>query len=135
MGGYMHDAFVALTRGYQFKELLVQAYTPVAHEHGLRAGFLDRSRDDGCRARGQPCRATTFLMGLTREEAQAREGCVMGHYFIYDRPRFGFTARQQELLRLSLLRPDLSDEALAEALGLSVSGVKNWWLAIYRAVL
>lgn len=127
VGRYMHDAFVALTRGYQFKELLVQAYTPAAREHSLRAGFLDRSCDDDCRA-------LSFLMGLTREEARVREGCVLGHYFIYDRPRFGFTARQQEMLRRSLLRPDLSDEALAETLGASVSGVKNWWLAIYRRV-
>ena len=131
VGRYMHDSFMVLTRGYQFKELLSQAYTPAARDLGLYAGFLDRNCDDDCRARGQPCRAISFLMGLTREEARAREGCVMGHYFIYSRPRFSFTARQQELLRLCLLRPDLSDEALGEALGASLSGVKNWWQAIY----
>ena len=77
VGRYMHDAFVTMTRGYQFKELLIQAYTPSAREQGLRAGFLDRNCDDDCRARGLPCRAISFLMGLTREEAHAREGCVM----------------------------------------------------------
>ena len=134
VGRYMHDALMALTRGYQFKELLSQAYTPAARELGLHAGFLDRICGDDCRARGEQYRATTFLMGLTREEARAREGCVMGHYFIYDHPRFGFTARQQEMLRLYLLRPDLPEEALAKTLGVSISAVKNWWRLIYARV-
>ena len=32
VGRYMHDASVVLMRGYQFKELLIQAYTVPAHE-------------------------------------------------------------------------------------------------------
>jgi len=134
VGRYMHDSFMAVIRGYQFKELLIQAYTRPAHEQGLRAGFLDRSCADDCRARGEQCDAHSFLMGLTREEARAQEGCVMSHYFVHNRPRFGFGARQQEMLRLSCLRSDLSDEMLAETLAMSVSAVKNWWQAVYRRV-
>ena len=58
----------------------------------------------------------------------------MSHYFIHNRPRFGFGARQQEMLRLSCLRSDFSDEMLAETLTMSVSAVKNWWQAVYRRV-
>ena len=134
VGRYMHDAFAALTRGYQFKELLSQAYTPPARELGLHAGFLDRSCDDDCHARGQPCRSTSFLMGITREEARAREGCVMGHYFIYSRPRFGFNLREQEMLCLCQRMPEATNKSLAQTLDVPLNTVKNWWLSIYGRV-
>ncbi len=135
VGRFMHDASVTLTRGYQFKELLIQAYGAAAHEQALRAGFLDRDRYDGF-CRSQPSRPGDLpvLMGLTREEATHREGCVMAHFFIHHPPRFGFTASQQKMLRLSVRRPDFSDAALAETLGVSVGAVKNWWPLIYARV-
>ena len=93
----------------------------------MRAGFLDRNCDDDCLA-------VSFLMGLTREEAHSREGYVMSHYFIHERPRFAFTAREQQLLCLSLRLQDPSDKRLAEALEVSVPAVKNWWQLIYERV-
>lgn len=135
VGRFMHDASRTLTRGYQFKELLIQAYGEEAHEQALRAGFLDRERYEGFCA-GLPARPhdLAVLMGVTREEACGMEGCVMSHFFIHRPPRFGFTGRQQQLLCLSLRLQDSADNHLAEALGVSVSAVKNWWQLIYERV-
>lgn len=135
VGRFMHDASVTLTRGYQFKELLIQAYGEAVHEQALRAGFLDRDRYDGF-CHGLPSRPhdLPFLMGVTREEAARMEGCVMSHFFIFRPPRFGFTARQQKMLRQYLLRPDFSNETLADTLGVSISAVQNWWQDIYGRV-
>ncbi len=58
----------------------------------------------------------------------------MSHFFIHRPPRFGFTGRQQQLLCLSLRLQDSADNHLAEALGVSVSAVKNWWQLIYERV-
>jgi len=133
LGRFMHDAGLTLTRGYQFQELLIEAIGEAARDSALHAGFLERCampEPPEC----VPPAKRPFLMGLTREEAHRREGSVMSHYFIYTPPRFGFTARQQDMLRLSLLRPDFSDGALAEALGVSIGAVKNWWRLVYERV-
>ena len=133
VGRFMHDAGLSQTRGYQFKELLIEAIGEAARDSGLHAGFLQRRSLSGPQD-DLPAAKRPFLMGLTREEAHQREGSVMGHYFIHCPPRFGFTARQQEMLRLSLRHPELSDEALAEALGVSVGAAKNWWKLVYERV-
>ena len=133
VGRFMHDAGLTQTRGYQFKELLIEAIGEAARESGLHAGFLERCAVP-CPHELAPPGKRPFLMGLTREEAHRREGSVMSHYFIYVPPRFGFTARQQEMLRRFLLRPDFSDGMLAEAFAVSAAAVKNWWGAIYERV-
>ena len=136
VGRSMHDAGMTLTRGYQFKELLIQSYGEAVHEQALRAGFLDRDCYDGY-CHGLPPRPDDLpvLMGLTREEACRMEGYVMCHYFIYNRPRFGFTRRQQDLLCLCLRLQDSSDNHLAETMRMSVSAVKNLWPLIYARVM
>lgn len=125
VGQVMSDVFLEFVRGYHFKELLIQAYTGAAHEQALHAGFLDRGR--------VPC-AAMYLMGLTREEAQAREGFVMSHYFTCVHPRFGFTRRQQELLCLCLRLPDPSEARLADALGISEDAVQKLWEFVYQRI-
>lgn len=125
VGQVMSDAFLEFVRGYHFKELLIQAYTDAAHEQALHAGFLDR---------GSVPSAALYLMGLTREEAQAWEGCVMCHYFTCVRPRFGFTRRQQELLCQCLRLPDPSEARLADALGVSEDAVQKLWGSVYQRI-
>jgi hypothetical protein len=51
---------------------------------------------------------------------------------ISPRPRFGFTAAEQQLLELALL--DHSDRDAAVALDLSTEAIKKRWRSIYRRV-
>jgi len=133
VGRFMHDAGLTMTRGYHFKELLIEAVGEAARDSALHAGFLERCAGLGPHDPSPPDKRH-ILMGLTREEAHQREGSVMSHYFIHSPPRFGFTASQQEMLRLYVLRPDFSGGMLAETLEVSVPAVKNWWQLIYERV-
>ncbi|MDQ2730918.1 MAG: hypothetical protein M3Y56_04605 [Armatimonadota bacterium] len=135
VGRFMHDAFATQSRGYQIKELLIEAIGEAARDRALCAGFLDRN--DARRDQGDypslPHRH--FLMGMTREEAFANEGSVISHFFFYSRPRFGLTPAQQTLLGLCLAQQEASDEALAQALSVPLVKVKNEWRALYRRVM
>ncbi len=133
LGQFMHGVSWTVTRGYRFKELLIEAIGEAARDSALRAGFLERCALPGPRAPDPPGKRP-FLMGLTREEAHGQEGSTMSYFFVYTPPRFGFTARQQKMLRLSLLRPDFSSETLAAEMGVSVGAVKNWWRLVYERV-
>lgn len=73
-----------------------------------------------------------YLVGLTREEAVAEHGTHGSYLFLHVAPRFGFTERQQELLRAALAGE--TDEELARTLHLSVPAVKKRWVAVYEQV-
>ena len=122
VGRFLHDAFQTQTRGYQFKEFFLEAQAKDACDQALRAGFVERSR-----------RPPLFLLGLTREEAFASEGCLMNHYFVHYRPRFGFAPPEQAMLALCRLC-NAPDPVLAERLGVSLDKVKNRWRSVYRRI-
>ena len=133
-GRYMHDAFQTYSRGYCFREILVEATGAAARDQALRAGFSLRSDYGSFYRRVPPLPAPAvrpYLMGITREEALLSDGCLMSHYFVHRRPRLGLTAGQQELLRLCLQKPDLAEAALAEELGVPLHRVKNLLKAAY----
>jgi hypothetical protein len=73
-----------------------------------------------------------FLMGLTRAEALAQSGSHASQLFTQPTPRFGFTARQQELLREALQGG--TDDALASSLHVSTSAVKKRWTTVYDQI-
>lgn len=135
VGRVMHDAFMSLTRGYQFREILIDVIGEPAREAALRAGFLDRNRYEAHFAEHPvPDTQRPFLMGITRSEAFTRDGYVMSHYFSHVSPRFGLSPREQEMLDACLRLPEATNEDLAHALGASLNTVKNRWLSIYRRV-
>lgn len=72
------------------------------------------------------------LVGLTAAEAAASPGTHGALLFAYVPPRFGFTCRQQELLKQAL--QGQTDTGLARSLGVSFPAVKKRWIAIYEQV-
>lgn len=135
IGRFMHDTFTLLTRGYRFREILIDVIGEPPRQQALRAGFVDRNRYEAHFAEHLlPLTQRPFLMGVTREEAFATEGCVMSHYFIHLRPRFGFNLWEQEMLCLCLRLPGATNATLARALDIPLNTVKNRWLSLYRRV-
>ena len=135
VGRYMHDSFVLLTRGYQFREILIDVIGEPAREMGMRAGFLDRNRYEAhFKVCPVPPDQRPFLMGLTRKEAFAMEGYVMSHYFSHSLPRFGFNSSEQDMLILCQSLPNATNQTLASSLKVSLSSVKNGWASIYLRV-
>ena len=135
VGRYMHDSFILLTRGYQFREILIDVIGKPAREIGKRAGFLDQNRyEDHFQVCPMPPAQRPFLMGLTRQDAFAMEGCVMSHYFTHSLPRFGFSSWEQDILILCQQLPNATNQTLAASLRVSLSSVKNGWASIYSHV-
>jgi len=134
-GLFLHDAFQAYSRGYQFRELLIEATGGPARDQALRAGFALRCDYEAYYREVTPLPPFTLrphLMGVTREEALLKEGCLMSYYFVYRKPRLNLTISQQELLQLCLRKPDLSEGGLAEELGVPLHRVKNLLKAAYQ---
>ena len=134
-GLFLHDAFQAYSRGYQFRELLVEATGASARDQALRAGFSLRCDYEAFYREIPPLPPLTlrpYLMGVTREEALLKDGCLMSYYFVHRKPRLDLTTSQQELLQLCLRKPDLSEGGLAEELGVPLHRVKNLLKAAYQ---
>ncbi len=134
----MIAAFVDLHRGFLLKELTAHAMTLENLEGAIRSGGLFFSPVE-CRyveSLDRPLReifAAPYLIGLTRELAMARFGTWIGSLFVYQPPQFGFRPSEQRLL-LAALQGE-TDETLADMLGISLSGVKKTWRAIYERVM
>jgi len=132
---FMDAAFQALTRGYRYREVLLEAIGDEARRQAWEAGFAERAdyADFYCaNPPAPPDDGRPYLMGITREEAAAREGCLMGHFFTALPPRLGLSPGEQELLFRCL--QDESDEEIANALGITPSAVKKRWLTVYARV-
>jgi hypothetical protein len=70
---------------------------------------------------------------LTREQAERGEfGSAFGILFSSSRPRLGFTPIQQQVLDGAL--DGLSDQEIADDLGLSAHGINMRWRTIYRRI-
>jgi hypothetical protein len=73
------------------------------------------------------------LVGLDREQAQAaRFASTLGLLFTSGRPRLGLTRLQQQLLLGAM--GDLSDDEIADQLGISSFAVNKRWRTIYASV-
>lgn len=132
------SAFVEVYRGYQLKELLEQAESweqfcgmRAAGGHFVRpsdghyAEYFDAVEADVAK--------TPLMAGLTRELIQGYCGASwVSRLFKYEPPRLGLARSEQSLL-LAALRGG-TDEELSEELGISLSGVKKTWRAIYDRV-
>lgn len=79
-----------------------------------------------------PSGTSSKLFVITREEAMKSTPSWPGSAMISPRPRFGFTAAEQQLLELALL--DHSDHDAALALHLSTDAIKKRWRSIYKKV-
>lgn len=133
--GYLHDSFIALSRGYKFKEILIEATGEEAREEALRAGF--RMLNDYTRYYQEhppqpPLHAHPYLLHLTREAASGNTGSSTSYAFAYTPPRFFFTAREQEVLRLAMAGAE--DAEIAAVLGLSIWTIHSRWKSIYTRV-
>jgi DNA-binding NarL/FixJ family response regulator len=70
---------------------------------------------------------------LTREQAERGEfGSALGLLFASRRPRLGFARIQQQVLEGAV--DDLSDEEIADHLGLSSHAVNMRWRTIYERI-
>jgi hypothetical protein len=112
-------------RGFALREIWLECVSPsmiLATERILRV-HQHRTLLNGELAK---------LFVITREEAVASTPSWPGSMMISGRPRFGFTAAEQQLLELALL--DHSDRDAAGALELSAEAIKKRWRSIYSKV-
>lgn len=132
---YASDEFLKLTRGHQFREILLEVIGTDARRRAVEAGFSVRNDyADFTRQMRCPWRDSErpYLMGVTREEAAARESTLISQFFLYTVPRLGLPSNHRELLRAALR--GLTDEQIAGTLYVSAATVKKWWSDIYRYV-
>jgi DNA-binding CsgD family transcriptional regulator len=133
----MFAAFVVQHRGFQLKELVGHGMTFEAFEGTIRSGGMLFSAAAG-RYADSPDKplhevfAEPHVVGLTRELALARVGTWIGSLFVYQPPQFDFRPSEQRLLLVALQGG--TDEDLAAALGITLSGVKKTWRSVYDRV-
>jgi DNA-binding CsgD family transcriptional regulator len=132
-------AFEETFRGFQMREIFAQADS-LPHLEGIRhSGGLYFDRVQGDYGAFPDVSEANFSeeprnAGITRELATRVSGCTwVASMFAYGMPQFGFNASEQRLLLFALKGGD-TDEALSDALGISVSGVKKTWRSIYERV-
>jgi len=127
-------AFAEEHRGFRLKELLAQAAELEQLEGMIRSGgallapdgsYCDRTDVSLREVLGGP-----HFLGMTRDLALQRFGTWIGMLFHHQVPQFGFRPSEQRLL-LAALRGG-TDEELSAELGVSLSGVKKTWLAVYE---
>lgn len=132
---FMDRAFRTALCGYQIRENLMPTIGASALRRGLAAGYhLRRDYADYFRRHPPlpPAEQRPYLLGITRDEAFIGEGSLISHYFVFVPPRLSLKPGHKEFLRLVL--EGHTDEEIADALCVSVPGVKNWWQAVFRHV-
>ncbi len=129
--------FIDLHRGFLLNEVVGNGFTRDTLAAVLRAGYLLVSKTDGGYTDtidgsihdviGEP-----HIVGMTRELAPDRSATWASSLFVYQAPRFSFSASEQRLLLTAFLGG--TDEDLADELGVSLSAVKKAWQSIYERV-
>ena len=118
--------------GYRLKEYFIDAYAPWQNDWALAAGFrLCNDHAAHYAACEAPQRAQ--LYAVTRDEALAWQGSIVAPVFRYEQPCFAFTPVEQELLFWALT--EMTDDELAEELGVALITVRKRWERIYDRVL
>ena len=133
---YLHLKFSFFWRGYNLKEILVEATGPKARDQAIGFGFeLLQDNERFYQNREKPIpRAWPYLMHLTREQMLVRDEWVINGAMVYQPPchHFGFSAREQEMLRWAL--SGASDCELASTLDLTIWTIRKRWQSIYMRV-
>ncbi|MGC4072769.1 MAG: hypothetical protein QM760_09655 [Nibricoccus sp.] len=123
-------------RGCHIKSMFLEIYGVKKRTWCLRCGLLpfnDYEAHWEKNARSLPPEdRQPFLMGLRREDALRTPGTHASFLFMHVPPQFGFSTRQQELLRNAL--DGSTDDDLSEQLNVSASGIKKRWISIYDQV-
>jgi DNA-binding CsgD family transcriptional regulator len=122
------EIFFTQHRGYNLQRMIKE----VAADEEARfvTGGLVRIKALSAGSSDNDKRVALFL---TREQAEAGGfGSALGLLFASRRPRLGFTRLQQQVLEAAV--DDLSDEEIADQLGLSGHAINMRWRTIYERI-
>jgi hypothetical protein len=135
IGGPIMAAFIELHRGFLLKEIVTQAEF-LEHVGALRisGGFLWSPSGYGDLSGVAPEKLIRepHAAGVSRDLALDVPGSWIASMFIYEAPRFGFSASKQRLILSAL--DGATDKELAHRLGVSLATVKKTWRSIYERV-
>lgn len=129
------EAFQLALYGYRVKEFLANPIGKEAFQETIDAGARLRRDYTGCFQKTGASTAESsrpWLVGLTKEEAEAHPGSHLAGLFGYIPPRFRFSGAEQRLLQHALTGETSAEEAAA--LFISPWTVKKRWHAIYERV-
>jgi hypothetical protein len=132
--------FVEMHRGYLFKEIISPQHHTAEHLAfvlGTGGRLWDPETGDyTLPLRSDPAELIRkpHIIGVTRDMVDRRDRAAswVGSVFDYHSPILRFSPSEQRLLTCALT--GVTDEQLAGALGISVSGVKKMWISIHRRV-
>ena len=120
------DAFMFTHSGYKVRATLQEVYSKSEMDRALAIGAFLIS--DYHRVYGDDDSPTRpYMIGVTR--SQVREGSYLWPLFLYNKPRFGFTSAEQEVLKRALI--DQTDAEIADALCVSLSSIHKRWQSIF----
>lgn len=130
---YLHRGFAIFWRGYNLKEVLVETTGPNARCEAMCAGFQVLTSYEEFQ-KSHPESPCACLLHLTRQMVLDQHGWLVNGGFAYQKPQFGFgfTLREQEMLRWALTGAD--DAELARMLCLSIWMIRKRWQDIYQRV-
>jgi hypothetical protein len=127
----MQRWFEKFYRGYNYKEIWVEATGPGPKEEALRAGFhvIDDYQSYARQLPDDP-EIHPCLLRLTRDEALLQPSSLASYSFAYTPPLARFTRRQKEILQLALDK--VNDKEIAKRLHFGDSTINKEWLKIYE---
>lgn len=133
VGGYLTFEFPAFTRGYRYKEILVEALGKKAQRAARKSGFRRRVSFDALWRKDGRTGERPMVMGINQQEAETISS-LMSCYFGAPRPRLGLRPKEQALLRAALQH--VSDGEIAADCDPPVSEatIKKRWLDIFPQV-
>lgn len=128
------QANLRVHRGYPWRCCFIEVYgatdAVLLRQLGLRV-WSDYSRFFACHTPPPPERHP-YLLGVRREEALAAPGTFVFSLFSTPPPCFHLTPAEQAVVRLAV--GALTDQGIAQALGVAPITVKKHWAAIYQKV-
>ena len=131
------QALVELQAGYAMKEVLFEFYgeddLPYCHVMGMNLRDTYEQYYLPGSIPVPPREKRPFLVGLARDEMEAKWGSPVASLFTYARPYFFFTPAQQNVLIRALLGE--SDAEICDDLCIMNSTIREHWKAIYERVL
>jgi DNA-binding CsgD family transcriptional regulator len=129
-------AFIKRLFTYRIRSFADEVYGPEELAR-LRAFGMELYNDFGNSPDMAPDAKKTqpYMVGVETEKLRQDPGqtaSIAKRYALMPKPRFGFTPREQDILRLAVLGS--IDREIASALGLSLIGVKKRWESIYARI-
>jgi DNA-binding CsgD family transcriptional regulator len=127
---HLIEKFLQDLKGYRILEVLAEGRDDAELAWCLAGGFhLRHPGQGGSVGHREPC-SGPFIVGITREEGLASEGCILSLLFHHSPPRLRFTASQRRMLMEAVQHR--TDVQIASVLGVSVSAVKKLWAGIFE---